>query len=143
MILVLSSTSSVHAAKAMGGAACVMAKWQGTTLDYQLIYGKQHPSLAQEEAERLLIEKGTGRHKTNHVNITHNQAASNLSHAFVTVIKSSFKTNRGRDRVSYGCGFSGKSKEDSLLQSIIDLQTYSWGWVPDRDGYDIVKRLRY
>ena len=31
-----------------GGAACVMAKFQGQTLDYALVYGKQHPVEAQE-----------------------------------------------------------------------------------------------
>ena len=37
-----------------GGAACVMAKYQGETLDYALIYGKSHPSEAQEAAEAEL-----------------------------------------------------------------------------------------
>ena len=45
---------SVHA----GGAACVMAKYQGATLDYALVYGKSHPVEAQEAAEDELQLRG-------------------------------------------------------------------------------------
>lgn len=124
-----------------GGAACVMAKWQGVTLDYELVYGKSHPIQAQEEGERILKERGSGYYKN--VDITHSQASSNLLHAFVTIIKTTYKTERGKERTSYGCGFSGRSKDDALWQAIRDLQAYSWGWKPDRDGYDIVKQIRY
>ena len=40
----------VHA----GGAACVMAKFEGKTLDYALVYGTAHPVEAQERAEAEL-----------------------------------------------------------------------------------------
>jgi len=125
-----------------GGAACVMAKWQGNTLDYALSYGKSHPVEAQEAAEKMLAEKGYANYKAN-VDIMHAQEFSHLPHAFVIVIKSAFKTVRGKDRVSYGCGFSQKSYRDAEYGAVRDLQSYSWGWKPDRDGYEIVEKLRY
>lgn len=131
----------------MGGAACVMAKWQGNTLDYALVTGKAHPVEAQEAAEAILREKGYANYKKN-VDVLHPQALTNLPHAFVVVIKSTFTTGafksfRGRERTSYGCGFSGNSYDEALWEAIRDLQSHSWGWKPDRDGYQEIERKRY
>ena len=43
----------VHA----GGAACVMAKFEGKTLDYALVYGTAHPVEAQERVGRDVARK--------------------------------------------------------------------------------------
>lgn len=144
MMLVLCGTQQAVSAPArqMGGAACVMAKWQGNTLDYALVTGKSHPVEAQEEAEQLLARKGYDRYGPN-VDIRHPQALTNLPHAYVIVLKSDYKTSRGRDRSSYGCGFSAQGYEDALWEAIRDLQSHAWGWKPDRDGYRVIEKTRY
>lgn len=149
LIALMTLTGQVIAADPMGGrpplpggAACVMAKWQGNTLDYALSYGKSHPVEAQEAAEQMLSEKGYDSYRVN-LDIMHAQGFSHLPHAFVIVIRSDFKTGRDKDRTSYGCGFSHKSYQDAEWGAVRDLQSYSWGWKPDRDGYEVVQRLRY
>ncbi|MES9845000.1 MAG: hypothetical protein ABW162_15020 [Candidatus Sedimenticola sp. PURPLELP] len=125
-----------------GGAACVMAKWQGNTLDYVLVHGKKHPLIAQEEGEKILREKGYSNYKAN-VDILHHQATSNLTHAYVIVVKTTYKTRRNRDRTSYGCGFSYAHFDHALQMALWDLQAFSWGWNNEKHGYEIVEQLRY
>lgn len=127
---------------AAGSAACVMAKWQGNTLDYALVTGKSHVLESQEAAEALLRRKGYTSYRVN-VDVLHPQALSNLPHAYAVVIKSSYKTSRGKDRTSFGCGFAADSRESALWAAMRDLQSHSWGWKPDRDGYEIVEQTRY
>lgn len=125
-----------------GGAACVMAKWQGNTLDYALVTGRDDPGKAQEAARAILQGKGYGRYGPG-VDVTHPQGATGLPHAFAVVIRSDYKTWRNKDRTSYGCGFSALSFDDALWGAVRDLQRYAWGWVPDRDGYTVVEKRRY
>ena len=127
---------------AAAAAACVMAKWQGNTLDYVLVHGKSHPVEAQEEAQRLLGERGYGRYGPN-VDIRHPQATTALPSGHAVVLKSTYKNWRGRERTSYGCGFAAQSREEALWAALRDLQAHAWGWMPDRDGYQIVEQLRY
>ena len=148
-LLVILLWSPLYAAPAVdqrpplpGGAACVMAKWQGNTLDYALVMGKDHPVEAQEEAGRMLAAKGYDSYKKN-VDVRHAQGLTNLPHAYVIVLKTTYKTYLGKDRSSYGCGFSADSHDDALWEAIRDLQRFSWGWVPDRDGYQIIQKTRY
>ena len=126
----------------VAGAACVMAKWQGETLDYALAYGHSHVMELQEAAQKVLHDKGYGRYRAN-VDVTHPQALTDLPHAFVVVIKSQFTTVRGKSRTSYGCGFAAASQQQALWAALRDMQAHSWGWKPDRDGYEIVEQLRY
>lgn len=139
-LLVLGAVGA--SAAPVGGAACVMAKWQGNTLDYALVTGEAHPGDAQEKARAILREKGYGDYGPG-VDVTHPQGVTNLPHAFVVVIRSDYKTWRGKDRTSFGCGFSAQSYDDALWDAIRDMQRFSWGWVPDRDGYQVVEQQRY
>ncbi|MES9882219.1 MAG: hypothetical protein ABW185_15205 [Sedimenticola sp.] len=125
-----------------GGAVCLMAKWMGNTLDYALVYGKRHPILALDEAEDILRKKGYADYKVN-VDIMHQQASSSLTHAFAVVLKSRFKTVRGKMRTSYGCGFSPGSFEHAQQLAIDDLQAYSWGWSPEKNEFEVIEQLRY
>ena len=127
---------------ASGGAACVMAKWQGNTLDYALVTGRAHVLDAQEAAEELLRRKGYESYKDN-VDILHPQALTNLPHAYAVVIKTTYRTHRGKERTSIGCGFAAESHASALWDAMRDLQSHSWGWKPDRDGYEIVEQIRY
>lgn len=128
----------VHAA----GAACVMAKFQGKTLDYELVVTRGHPVEAQEEAEARLRDKGYADYYK-HLDIIRAQNLTNLPHAYAIVIRSEFKDQRDRERSVVGCGFSAKSYDDALWDALRDAQSNFWGWKPDRDTYEVVSRLRY
>lgn len=124
------------------GAACVMAKFQGQTLDYELVITKGHPVEAQEEAELRLHKKGYGNYFKN-LDIVRPQNLTNLPAAYIIVVRSEFKDTRGKPRSVVGCGFAAESYEEALWDALRDAQNYFWGWKPDRDGYEIVKKLRY
>lgn len=130
--------NAVHA----GGAACVMAKFEGKTLDYALVYGTAHPVEAQERAEAELRAKGYGDYKK-HLDVMRAQNLTDLERAYVVVIRSEFKDIRGRDRSAMGCGFSSTSYRDAEFDAVRDLQAYFWGWKPDQHGYEIVRQLQY
>ncbi|MES9906361.1 MAG: hypothetical protein ABW168_27230 [Sedimenticola sp.] len=150
LLLLLLATTSTQAAQPatapddghQGGAVCLMAKWMGNSLDYALVTGKRHPMLALEAAEKILSKKGYASYKVN-VDIMHQQAFSHLTHAFVIVIKSRYKTRRGKMRTSYGCGFSPASYQHAQQQAIEDLQSYSWGWSPEQHKFEVIEQLRY
>lgn len=124
------------------GAACVMAKFQGQTLDYELVFTQEHVSEAQEEGERRLREKGYGDYYK-HLDIVRTQNLTDLSHGYAVVIRSEFQDRRGKPRSLVGCGFSAVSWEDALWDALHDGQSYFWGWKPDRDGYEVVKKVRF
>jgi hypothetical protein len=124
------------------GAACVMAKFQGKTLDYELVTTQGHPVEAQEEAERRLRERGFGDYYK-HLDVIRAQNLTNLPHAYAVVIRSEFTDQRGRERSTMGCGFDAYSYDAALWDALRDAQNYFWGWKPDRDGFDVVKKLRY
>jgi len=124
------------------GAACVMAKYQGRTLDYELVVTDGHPSEAQEEAKSKLREKGYANFHKN-LDIMRPQNLTNLSHAYVVVIRSEFRDARDKERSAMGCGFSAASFDAALWDALRDGQSYYWGWKPDRDGYEVVRKLRY
>lgn len=125
-----------------GGAACVMAKYQGQTLDYALVYGKRHPVEAQEAAEAELRAKGFADYYR-HLDVMRAQNLSNLEHAHVIVIRSEFSDMRGKPRSAMGCGFASDSYRDAELDAVRDLQAYFWGWKPDQHGYEVVRQFRY
>ncbi len=124
------------------GAACVMAKWQGNTLDYAMVADGRHVADAQQAAREALYAKGYDDFGAG-VDVTHPQAISELEHGYAVVLRSNFKTLRGKDRTSYGCGFSAVSYEDALWGAVRDLQRFSWGWKPDRDGYQVMDKRRF
>lgn len=119
-----------------------MAKFQGQTLDYAFVYGKQHPTQAQEEAEGMLRAKGYADYYK-HLDIMRAQNLSNLEHGYAIVIRSEFTDQRGRKRSAMGCGFSAKSYDDAQWDALRDAQAYFWGWKPDRDGFEVVEKVRY
>jgi hypothetical protein len=125
-----------------GGAACVMAKWMGDTLDYAISINTHSGGQAQLQAEQMLRERGYGNYKAN-VDVMHPQAVTSLPHAFVAVVKTSYTSARGKPRTSYGCGFSPSSPSHALQLALQNLQSYAWGWNPDRDKYEIVQQGRY
>lgn len=125
-----------------GGAACVMAKYQGETMDYALVVGKPHPVVAQEAAEAELRGKGYGDYLRN-LDVIRAQNFTDLAHAYVIVIRSEFEDLRGRERSAMGCGFSAVSYRAAELDAVHDLQAYFWGWKPDLHGYRVLRKFQY
>lgn len=125
-----------------GGAACVMAKYQGKTLDYALVYGKSHPVEAQEAAEDALRAKGFANYLRN-LDVIRGQNLTALQHARVIVIRSEFDDIRGKPRSAMGCGFSATSYRAAELDAVRDLQVHFWGWKPDQHGYEVVQKFSY
>jgi hypothetical protein len=140
--LILVSILPISHVASAGGAACVMAKYQGQTLDYALVYGRSHPDEAQEAASDELRQKGYADHRR-HLDVMRAQNLSSLDRAYVIVIRSEFKDTRGKARSAMGCGFSGDSYRDAELDAVRDLQAYFWGWKPDLHGYELVRQFHY
>jgi hypothetical protein len=125
-----------------GGAACVMAKYNGQTLDYALVHGRGHPVEAQEAAEAELRDKGYAAYR-GRLDIIRAQNLSDLDRAYVIVIRSEFDDIRGKPRSAMGCGFSASSWAAAELDAVRDLQVHYWGWRPDQHGYEVVERFRF
>ena len=131
--------------QAWGGAICVTAKWQGSVLDYEFVYGVEHPFQLQEKAEALLAEKGYDNFPPG-VDIRHAQGQTYLNHGYAVIIEATYIPGQRKvqkERHSIGCGFSNKSFDDALWAAFRDMQTFDWSWKPDRDGYQVVRKLRY
>ena len=128
--------------QALGSAACVMAKWQGDTLDYALAVVDGHPAEAQAAAEQALRAKGYGSFMAR-LDVIHPQAVTDLAQGHLVVIKTTYTTVRGKQRSSYGCGFAQTSAEAALWEAMRDLQAHSWGWKPDRHGFEVVEKRSY
>jgi hypothetical protein len=60
----------------------------------------------------------------------------------MVIVKTNYKTQTGRTRTSYGCGYSASSPQQAELAAVNDLRNYSWGWKPDF-GYEVVESIRY
>jgi hypothetical protein len=124
---------------AQAGAACVVAKRLGDSLAIEWVAAPdQGAESALRQAERKLIERGfQGKYQG-----LHPQASKPLSHGYGAVIKTEYETRIGRQRTSYGCGFSASSAAQARTLAIDNLRNYSWGWKP-KFGYRIVEEFRF
>ena len=129
-------------AEAFAGAACVMAKHQGKTLDYAIAVGTGDPAGALEAAEAELRAKGFDDY-LGHLDIVRAQNLTDLDRGYAVVIRSEFNDWRGRPRSAMGCGFSASSYRDAEWDAVRDLQRYFWGWKPDQYGYEVVRQLTF
>lgn len=131
--------------QAWAGAICVTAKWRGSVLDYEFLHGVEHPFQLQEKAETLLAEKGYDNFKPG-IDIRHAQGQTYLNHGYAIIIEATYIPAQRKvqtERRSIGCGFSAKSFDEALWAAFRDMQTFDWGWKPDRDGFQIVRKLRF
>jgi hypothetical protein len=132
--LLAMSSGQVHA-----GAACVVAKHQGNSLAIEWIASPQVSAIeAITQATDKLIAlgyrvKGQG---------VHAQANTDLAHAHLVIIKTQYTTLAGRERTSYGCGYSARSPAEAEQAAVYDLRNYSWGWKPEF-GYEVVEKRKY
>ena len=127
---------------AVAGGACVMAKYQGQTLDYALVVGSGHPVEAQEAAEAELRAKGYADYHR-HLDVMRAQNLTDLDRGYVIVIRSEFRDWRERERSAMGCGFSARSYVDAELDAVRDLQAHFWGWKPDQHGSSVVRKFQF
>lgn len=130
LLLLLALSENVVA-----GAACVIAKKMGNSEAIEWTYSPESAEVALYQAKQKLREQG--------YKYLFPQATSELNHAYVVIVESSYKSSRGKDRISYGCGFSAQSYDEALWAAIRNLQAYAWGWKPDREGYKIRDKKQY
>jgi hypothetical protein len=121
------------------GGSCVVAKKLGNSLAIEWVAGVEESGFsATEKAKNRLQEQG---HKGRYIDV-HPQALTDLPHAHVVILKSSYKTIRGKMRTSYGCGFDAGSLEAAEYKAVDNLRSYSWGWKPET-GYEVMERFSY
>ncbi len=127
-------------ARVQAAAGCVVVKKQGNSLAIEWV---AQPGVTVEavveEARRRLKEQGFGQDRFEDL---FPQANTSLEHAHVVMVRTEYTNARGRQRVSYGCGFSEVSEHEAEWAALRDLQSYSWGWVPSK-GYEVTERSRY
>lgn len=119
---------------APGGAACVIAKKLGDSLAIEWAVGEPSVAHAIEKAKQALRIKG--------YEYVFPQSNSNNQHGWIVIIKTQYRTYTGRERTSYGCGFSNQSPAIAETNAILNLRTYSWGW-KESSGYDVIVTRQY
>ena len=117
------------------GGACAIAKELGNSLAIEWVAKED----AVEKAKQLLRQKGFTKKKLRDLHV---QASTSLPHGFIVIIKSGYKTVRGKDRTSYGCGFSHRSSAEAEQIAVKNLSSYSWGWKPEF-GYELHARHQF
>jgi hypothetical protein len=116
-----------------------VAKRHGDSLAIEWVASAQESAAsAMQKAKAKLITAG---YRTKGQDV-HIQAGSELFHAYLVVIKTTYQTSRGKTRTSYGCGFSGSSAPHAEQAAIYNLRNYSWGWKPEL-GYEVIESIRY
>ncbi len=137
-LLLLTLTMTHRPLQASG--ACVVVKNMGDSLAIEWV---ARPGITVEaavsEAERRLAGQGYGRDRYEDL---FSQANTALEHAHLIIVRSQYPNARGRQRTSYGCGFSTENPTEAEWAALRDIQSYSWGWVPSK-GYEVIERLRY
>jgi hypothetical protein len=122
------------------GGACAIAKEMGNSLAIEWIAQKGITVTgAVEKAKQQLRQKGFTKKKLRDLHV---QASTSIPHGFMVIIKSRYKTTRGKDRTSYGCGFSHRSSAEAGQVALKNLSSYSWGWKPDL-GYELHARHQF
>ncbi len=143
--LLIFSVLMLLATPAWSGAICVVALWKGSVLDYVLLNGAEHPFVLQEKAEQMLAEKGYDDYDRG-LDIRHPRGQTFHNSGYAVVLESRYIPKFRKvetERRSIGCGFSGKSYDDALWDAIRNMQTHDWSWVPDRDGYEVLEKIRF
>ncbi|MEJ2528544.1 MAG: hypothetical protein P8Z39_00300 [Gammaproteobacteria bacterium] len=125
---------------AEAGGACIVAKELGNSLAIEWIASQEDTvTSATEKAEASLRQQGFTKKKLRDI---HLQASTSLPHAYMVIIKTSYTTQIGKLRTSYGCGFSDISMGDAERLAVKNLRGYSWGWKPEF-GYELYAKHSY
>lgn len=130
---------TIAVAESHAGGSCVVAKELGNSLDIEWV---ADPVLSQSQARQAatagLLER-TGRRK--YVDVFP-QAGTSLDHGHLMIVRTRYKAFSGKDRTSYGCGFSSLGEQAAEQAAVQDLRNFSWGWKPGF-GYEVVERVRF
>ncbi len=122
------------------GAACVVVKKHGDSLAIDWLAEPFTPvEAAIATVKQRLRRDGYGKDRYEGL---FPQANTDLDHAYVVIVKTRYLNARGKPRVSYGCGFDAGSYYEAEWAALRDLQSYSWGWTPDK-GHEVFKQFRY
>jgi hypothetical protein len=125
--------------EAIAGAGCVVAKRLGNSLAIEWVASPDESvDSAILKAKQRLLEQGYRKRGQD----VHVQASTGLPHAYMVIIRTAYTTKTGRNRTSYGCGYSPRSAREAEQAALYDLRNYSWGWKPEM-GYEVVESLRY
>lgn len=116
------------------GAACVIAKQLGNSIAIEWALGEPSVDQAIKRAKQALHARGY-----EHV---FPQAGSSDAHGWMVIIQTRYQTYTGRERTSYGCGFSAQSSAMAEANAQKNLRAYSWGW-KERMGYQVIENLKY
>ena len=123
----------------LAGGSCVVAKAQGHSL---AVAWAASPKLTQRQAlEQAEAELFAAGHRGKRVYV-HSQAGTDLPRGHLVIVKAAYRTLTGRDRVSFGCGFSAVSPQAAGQAALENLQAYSWGWKPEM-GYEVYQSLGF
>jgi hypothetical protein len=117
-----------------GGSACVIAKKLGDSLAIEWAVGEPTVGHAMEKAKQALHAKG--------YEYVFPQSNSSNQHGWMIIVKTRYRTNTGRERTSYGCGFSNQSPAAAETNALLNLRTYSWGW-KESSGYEVIEKHQY
>jgi len=122
------------------GGVCVIAKEMGNSLAYEYVakYGITLQT-AINKAKQLLRQKGYTRRKLLDLHV---QARTAIPHGLLVIVRTNYTTRTGRNRTSYGCGFSPISYTDAERRALSNLRSYSWGWNPDHD-YEVIEKSAF
>lgn len=125
---------------AEAGGVCVVAKKLGNSLAIEWIASAEDTvTSATEKAKTALRQQGFTKKRLQDIHV---QASTALPHAHMVILKTSYKTQIGKLRTSYGCGFSHISPTDAEHIAMNNLRSYSWGWKPEF-GYELYARHSY
>lgn len=127
-------TATTGSPSATGGAACVIAKKLGNSLAIEWVIGEPSVAHAIEQAKQALRAKG--------YEYVFPQSNSSDPHGWMIIIKTQYRTYAGRERTSYGCGFSTQSPAVAETNARTNLRTYSWGW-KESIGYQVIENRQY
>lgn len=116
------------------GAACVIAKKLGNSLDIAWTTEAASVADAIQQAKQALRSRG--------YRSLFPQANSDQLHGWMVIVKTAYRNARGRPRTSYGCGFSPLSEMAAEQDAVDNLRSYSWGWRTDF-GYQVVEKTAY
>jgi hypothetical protein len=140
LLTLLCATLTAHGQSAAtggqqkSGSACVIAKKLGDSLAIEWAVGEPSVAHAMEKAKQALHAQG--------FEYVFPQSNSSNQHGWMIIVKTRYRTNTGRERTSYGCGFSNQSPAVAETNALLNLRTYSWGW-KENSGYEVIEKHQY
>ncbi len=136
-MVAIATTALLTPGTSDAGGVCAVAKELGNSLAIEWVAEEGATvASATKKAKSLLHERGFTKKKLQGLYV---QTSTALPHGYMIIIRSSYTTRIGKDRTSYGCGFSQRSSAEAEQVALKNLRSFSWGWKPEF-GYDLHAR---